>query len=76
MVKLIDIWKTVISNHGTTGVRLDEGTLGGDENWPASSLDWLGRKLRRDDKVLVRSLESGKEKSMEPIKVIRNLGIN
>ena len=27
----------------------------GGEEWTASSLDWLGRKPRRDDEVLVRA---------------------
>ena len=87
-IKLIDIGRTVIANHGslreisqnlkvqecyTEAVRLDVETPGGGEEWPASTLDWLSRKLRRDDEVLVRALDSGREKTVDLIKVIRNL---
>ena len=87
-IKLIDIGKTVIAKHGclreisqnlklqecyTEVVRLDVETPGGGEEWPASTLDWLNKKLRRDDEVLVRALDSGKEKTVELIKVTRSL---
>ena len=87
-IKLIDIGKTVIANHGslrticpnlksqecyTESVKLDVEIPGGGEEWPASTLDWLNKKLRIDDEVLVRSLDSGKEKMVELIKVARSL---
>ena len=37
----------------------------GGEKWSASTLDWLRRKLRKDDEVL----DSGKNKMVELIKV-------
>ena len=37
----------------------------GGEKWPASTLDWLRRKLRKDEEVL----DSGKNKMVELIKV-------
>ena len=87
-IKLIDIGRTVIATFQslrtinqnlkaqecyTEAVKLDVEIPGGGEEWPASTLDWLNKKLRIDDEVLVRTLDSGKEKTVELIKVSRSL---
>ena len=87
-VKLVDIGKTVhiglgslreISNNlkvqdcYTEVVKLDLEIPGGDVEWPATTIDALRRKLRPKDEVLVRNLDSGKDKKVELLKVCSNL---
>ena len=87
-VKLVDIGKTVhigfgslreISNNlkvqdcYTEVVKLDLEIPGGGVEWPATTIDALRRKLRPKDEVLVRNLDSGKDKKVELLKVCSTL---